>query len=83
MVSLTVHFIFLVYHLIGMVRQHKNYRLLLNTDIMGIFFALGYNFLLHQLDSAEGFHSALTSITLATVGIGLLGYLAGIVAEKR
>ncbi|MCM1143879.1 MAG: zf-HC2 domain-containing protein [Blautia sp.] len=75
-ISLLLHFVFLIRHLFCIYRLKRDCSSLLNIDLMGICLAIGYDLLLHRLDTPEGFLMSFAMLSCITVGLSFLGLLA-------
>lgn len=81
-VIFVMQILFLVYHLICMIKSDMNFSGLLCIDIMGIFLTLGNDIMLKRMDSYERFLSLFSQMIIVTFIIGLVCMIANIVIAK-
>lgn len=74
--------LFFLYHLIGMLKKDKNSSWLLCLDMMGVFLAMGEDWLLGNMNTFEGFAAGFTQMTFVTAVIGCIGIAASIIITK-
>ncbi len=81
-VVFVIQILFLLHHLISMIRSDRNFSGFLCVDTIGIFLMLGNDIMLKRMDTYEGFVSAFLQMTLVTFIIGLAGMIVNIVITR-